>query len=366
MKCYYAHMAEPLDPSKFHVLNLRQKLYIGLAVALILLVLSPLCGFLYYRFAINRPSQVNKDITYDLKSGTGVFDVARELTQLGAINSEFLFDAYVLGNGLDKTIQAGVYKIPSGSSITQVVEQLQHGTNDIKLTFLEGWRLEEFAREAVSKLKNVDYENFVMLAKDSEGMLFPDTYYVNADIDEVQLIDLLQQTFATKTKDILTPDALSRIGLTKPQALIFASIVEREVHNTTDRPIVAGILIKRWKNKELIGADATTQYAVSRNRVGCATSNVVVCPADGMAMEMMWWPSDLTVDDLNFDSPYNTRKNVGLPPSPISSFSINALESVLNYKNTEYNYYLTDGDGVTHFARTYDEHLNNINKYIKN
>jgi len=359
-------MADPLDPSKFHVLNLRQKMYIGIVVAIILLVLAPIGGFLYYNFAINRPSQINKDLTYELKGGTGVFDTARDLTKLGAINSEFLFDVYVLANGLDKNIQAGVYKIPSGSSIVQVVEQLQHGTNDIKITFLEGWRVEEYAREAVSKFKNVDYENFVLIAKDSEGMLFPDTYYVNADIDEVQLIDLLHQNFTNKTMSILTPEALSRIGLTKQQALIFSSILEREVHNTTDRPIVAGILIKRWKNKELIGADATTQYAISRNRVGCATANAVVCPADGLAMEMMWWPSDLTVDDLNFDSPYNTRKNVGLPPTPISSFSLNALESVLNYKSTDYNYYLTDGDGVTRYARTYDEHLSNVNKFIKN
>jgi UPF0755 protein len=359
-------MSETLDPQKFHILTKKQKIItlIGLAVATF--VILPVVGFFYYTFAINRPSQSSKDTTYELKSGSGFLDVGKDLSAAGAINSEFLFDAYIWFNRLGHSIQAGVYKIPSGSSIVEVVNQLQHGTNDISITFTEGWRVEEFARAATLKFSNVDYEKFVTIAKDSEGLLFPDTYYFNADIDEAQLIDELKGTFTSKTKDLLTSANLEKAHLTQQQAIIFASIVEREVAKSEDRPIVAGILIKRWRNNELIGADATTQYAIARNRVGCQTSNSNVCPTDGLAMEMLWWPSDLSVDDINFDSAYNTRKNVGLPPAPISSFGLEALESVLNYKTTEYQFYLTDKEGVTHYARTYDAHQANIAKYAIN
>ena len=358
-------MSEQLDPNKYHILTagLRQKL---LLISLpIVLVVFPLLIYGYYTFAVNRPNQIGKDVTVEIKEGDGVLEVSGKLSSLGAINSEFLFNVYVFLNNKDKNIQAGKYNILSGTNLVSLVEMLEHGKDDIKLTFLEGWRIEEIAGYAAVNLDNIDYEDFVSLAANLEGKLFPDTYWVNTQINESELIDLLRKTFDEKTKKILTPKALENAQLTENEAFVLASIIEREVSKKEDRPRVAGILVKRLKSGELVGADATTQYAVAKGKVGCVNvPDSVVCPSYNLSLEMDWWPKILEKDDLDFDSPYNTRKNPGLPPAPISSFGLNALESALNHEKSQYNYYLTDIDGVTHYSVTYEEHLQKVNTYL--
>jgi UPF0755 protein len=359
-------MAEELDPNKFHVLNSKQQKLSLLIGSISLLVFGLLFSILYYNVAVNRPAQKDIENSFRIESGEGLSQIAANLNQSGLVNSEFLFKAYIFIHHLDSNIQAGVYKIPAGTSIKQLSEILQHGTNDVTLTFLEGWRVEEFARLASQDngLNNVDYEKFLKVAGSSEGYLFPDTYSLNNEIDEAGLFRILRDTFDTKTKDILTPEALSKAGLTKEQAVIFASIVEREVSKSEDRPIVAGILIKRWKDDQLIGADATTQYAVALLKAGCSVSEDKICPSGVLAETFQWWPKELTIEDLNYDSPYNTRKTLGLPPTPISSTSLDSITSVLNYQNTSYNYYLTDSEGISHYAITLEEHNTNIAMYL--
>ena len=358
-------MSEQLDPTKYHTLTpkLKQKLIlIGLPLLIIVL---PLLSYTYYSFAVNRPNQIGKEVTVEIKEGEGVLDVSRKLSSLGATNSEFLFNVYVFLNNKDKNIQAGKYVIPSGATLVDLVDMLEHGTDDVKLTFLEGWRIEEIAGYAAVNLDNIDYEDFVSLASHLEGTLFPDTYWVNSNITETEMIDLLRNTFNEKTGKALTEKDLENVQLTKNEVFVLASIVEREVSKKEDRAKVAGILVKRFKSDELLGADATTQYAVAKGKVGCVNVSVsVVCPSYNLSIEMDWWPKILERDDLNFDSPYNTRKNKGLPPTPIASFGLNALESILNYEKTPYNYYLTDKNGVTHYSVNYEEHLQKVNSFL--
>jgi UPF0755 protein len=357
-------MTEELDPKKYHVLNSKQK-KLTLTIGIIfVLVFGTLFSYFYYKFAVDRPAQTDKDSTFRIESGQGLSEIAGSLYKAGLLNSEFLFKAYVVANHLNNNIQAGIYKIPAGASVKRLSEILQHGTNDVSLTFIEGWRVEEFARLAVQNLKNVDYEKFVKLASASEGYLFPDTYFLNNEIDEAGLLKILTETFSTKTQDVLTAETLAKTELTKEQAVILASIVEREVSTSEDRPTVAGILIKRWRNNILIGADATTQYAVAKIKAGCADNDNKVCPSGDQSEATQWWPKELTNEDLALDSPYNTRKVLGLPPTPISNPSLDALTAVLNYIDTNYNYYLTDKEGVAHYATTLEEHHANVAKYL--
>jgi hypothetical protein len=110
----------------------------------------------------------------------------------------------------------------------------------------------------------------------------------------------MASNFETKTKDILTEEALSNIGLTKQEVLIFASIVEREIHTEKERPIVAGILINRYKRGEQLGADATTQYVMA-NTETCSYSledSSTYCMLDfERAKQVTWWPKDITIQD---------------------------------------------------------------------
>ncbi len=340
-----------LDPNKYIVLDKKKKKILILVLLFLVLVVIPPLGYLYYNFAVNRPNQTNDDITFEIKKGEILSLVADNLYEAGAINSKFLFNLYARANGLDRNIQAGIYTVSAGTSIKELVDQFQHGTYERSITFLEGWRIEEFARRAEEEFKNVSYEDFITVAGSDEGYLFPDTYFFNEDATAKDIVDHLRDVFDTKTKDLLSDDYLDNLGLTKEEVVTLASIVEREARNEDDRSVVAGILIKRLKEGMKLEADATVQYAVGGLNVSDYTTHD-------------FWPRDLTAKDLAYDSPYNTRKNGGLPPAPISSFSLSALKAVVNYSPSEYYFYLNDNEGNTYFAKTLDEHNANISKYL--
>jgi UPF0755 protein len=359
-------MPEQLDPNKYFTIAPQNKNKVLIAVVLALLVIVPPLMYFYYTMAIRRPSQTDKEITFEIQKGDSITEISKNLKDTGALNSEFLFSFYVRINRLGKNVQAGMYTVKAGSSVMDLAQLFQHGTNDVKVIFLEGWRIEEFARVASENFDNVNYKKFVTLAKPYEGRLFPDTYYFNKSITENELVEALKNTFDEKTKDILSNENLSKAGLTKDQAIILASIVEREApNNKEDRNRVADILIKRWKEGMKLEADATTQYAVALTRL-CPDVASVCTPTGDEMMVLNWWPSEITATDLSSTSPYNTRKVIGLPPAPISSVGLSSLEAVVNYKPTDYYFYLNDSKGVMHFAKTMQEHEKNINTYMSN
>jgi UPF0755 protein len=364
---------QPLDPSKYHVISKKHKKLLTYLAVFFCVVVLPVLIANYYRLAINRPSQTDKEVTVEIKSGEGVTDIAKQLYDAKAINSETLFAFYMVVHGLDQKIEAGTYVIKAGSTIKDLSVLLQHGLNDTKVTFLEGWRTEEFARLAAQTLPNIDAQKFIAAAKGHEGYLFPDTYLVTKNVQETDLVSELENTFDDKTKTILTDQNLTRVGLTKDQTVILASIVEREAGNDTDRPIIAGIFMNRLKAGDKLDADATTQYAVALTHLcaldalsnGTAVSANGTCiPTNQELMSMNWWPKNLSEADIAFDSPYNTRLNKGLPPSPICNPSLASITAVLNYTHTDYYYYLTDRKGVTHYAKTLQEHEDNIATYL--
>lgn len=357
-------MPDQLDPTKYHMMTPKIKKTLIFSGLFFALIVAPLAVYLYSGFAITRPAQTDKEATFVVKEGQSLSTIADNLYESGLLNSKVLFQTYVIIKGLDNSIQAGVYKIPAGTSIEQLAQILQHGTNDLAVTFIEGWRAEEISLHANKNLQNIDYENFAALSTPNEGYLFPDTYYLNVEVSENDLLDIMLRNFEAKTSDILTETNLQKIKLTKQQAVIFASIVEREVANDDDRAIVAGILINRWKNDELIGADATTQYAIAKIKAGCRLELSSICPSDDQAEQVQWWPKDLSSEDLNFTSAYNTRKVLGIPPTPISNPGLKSIEAVINYTQTDYNYYLTDNQGITHYAKTLEEHNQNVATYL--
>lgn len=359
-------MADTLDPSKYHVMTSDTKRNLTFIFLLIFVLVVPLFSFFYYKIGVRRPSQTDKEITYEIKKGDSIFEVGEGLYEKDAINSKFLFLVYVFANRMDRNIQAGVYTIKAGSSVVDVAALLMHGTNDVKVTFLEGWRVEEFAREAEKRLDDVDYNKFIVAAKPYEGYLFPDTYFLKNDVTVEELVQQLRRTFLEKTESILTEESLKELGLSKEQAVVLASIVEHEAREDGDRQVVAGILIRRLKEGMKLDADATVQYVVAfESSCGAADYCTVDAPIQD-ERNIDWWPNKLTQRDLESDNPFNTRKNPGLPPSPISSVSISSLNAVLNAKKTDYYYYLHDPDGKTHFAKTLEEHNLNIQKYLSN
>ena len=338
-----------MDEGNYHTFKLTKSptrlVALILSVSAFILIVS----YFYYTAALDRPAQCSVEKVFKIAKGEGTGSISERLYDQGLINSKLLFVFYAVSNNLQSKLQAGTYTIPAGCSIKNLIELFQEGRDDESVTFLEGWRVEEVAQEATTKLSNVGYEHFVEMAKKYEGQLFPDTYEFKADADENDVLKSMLENYELKTSSLFSPASLNKTGLSKDQILILASIVEREIATAGDRRIVAGILIKRFKEGQLLGADATTQYAVS-SRIS--------------AKGIDWWPRKLTAEDLDIESPYNTRKLVGLPPTPICNPGLASIEAVLGFEETPYYYYLTDSQGITHYAKTLIEHNANVVKFL--
>ncbi|MCJ7829552.1 endolytic transglycosylase MltG [Patescibacteria group bacterium] len=295
------------------------------------------------------PSVISK--TFIVKKGESLSSVAFRLQKAGLIRHSLAFKLIILSQGLADKIQAGSFSLKASLSPKEIAYTLTHGTSDIWLTFPEGWRKEEFAQRLSANLVNFDSSQFLQLASGHEGELFPDTYLISREASPAAVFNLLFNNFQKKFDEELE-SFLSKLGLTQKEALILASLVEREAKSNQDRPMVAGILIKRLKADWPLQIDATLQYALANSKL----------QTPGSKLED-WWPSP-TVVDKKINSPYNTYKYKGLPPTPICNPGLASIEAVVYPKETDYWFYLSDASGKIHYAKTTEEHNENIRQYL--
>lgn len=332
-----------------------------LLLLLILAVAAVALGGGFLVWDLNQPIGTSGKAEFTILPGESVQQIAVKLDQAGLMDST-VFVLYVRFKNLTSKIQAGRYEIPLTLTPIQVVELLQHGTFDVRLTFLEGWRKEQYLAHALANLA-VDDESFsaefTSLTKDLEGYLFPDTYVVPVNIGAGELIEILGANFNKKYQDNIA--ALeSASGLTREQIVIIASLLEREsVGDREELGTIGGILIKRWKAGWYLGVDATVQYVLGRHW------NAEWNDGEG---RWEWWKDELTSQDLKIDSPYNTYKLAGLPPAPIASPGLDALSAAAAPLDSPYWFYLhakIDGKIYIYYARTLEEHNQNVAKYLR-
>jgi len=279
--------------------------------------------------------------------GQTVTKIAIRLREAGLIKHELAFRLLVYKNGLNNKIQAGSFELAANMSANEIMNRLISGTDDIWLTFPEGWRREEIA-ESVAKqeLINFDAVEFLQLSKGLEGQLFPDTYLVSRSLSAAALVDLLHNTFKSKVSTPLDKE-ITNHSWSLNQILTLASLVQRESANDSEMHLVAGILDHRLRIGMPLQVDATLQYVRGYNQ-----------------LENTWWPTPLAVDK-ELDSPYNTYQNATLPPAPICNPSLAAIKAVLNPTSTTALYYIHDNQGRIHIATTLSEHNQNVNTYLR-
>jgi UPF0755 protein len=309
-------------------------------LGLVILLLATGALFLW---KLNQPIAASGKVEFLISSGESVQEIGDKIQEAGVMNS-LLFVYYVRFKNLTSRIQAGRYDIPLTLTPIQVVELLQHGTFDVRLTFLEGWRREEYLRYALANLA-VDDEDFstqfLVATEDLEGYLFPDTYLAPIDIGAPELVALLNQNFENKYQETVLP-LQSKSGLTKKQVVILASLLEREsIGDQEELETIAGIMIKRWKSGWYLGIDATIQYLLGYQK---DTGS--------------WWTKNESkiVAGKKIDSPYNTYTHLGIPSAPIANPGINALLAVVNYQKSPYWYYLHCKNGEIRYAKDLGGH----------
>lgn len=315
------------------------------AVLLVIVAIGAGLAYSWWSQAVKPPNPSSSDeVKFSISPGEGIKTIADRLEKDGIIRSPLAFFLLARLTGLDSKIQAGDFRLTPTMSLTDVGEELTHGTSDVKITIPEGWRNEEIALKLAQEF-GIPESEFLKLAK--EGYMFPETYHIPKDASAAAVTSLFTETFQKKVTPALIAKAKAQ-GLTLEELVTIASLVEREARFAQDRPLVASVILNRFRTGMKLDIDATIQYAV------------------GYQPETKtWWKKDLTIDDLAIDSPYNTYTNQGLPPGPIANPGIAAIEAVVNAPSTSHLFYLSDDSGKTYFADSLEEHNANIAKYLR-
>ncbi len=301
-------------------------------------------GFLWWKDAVAAVDA--KDPTpaiFVIARGEDARSVAMRLAQEKLVRSSTGFFVLVKSMGIERSLQAGDFRLNRTMDASTVAQTLTHGTLDVWVTTLEGWRVEEIANKLVKEL-DIPEREFLTYAK--EGYMFPDTYLIPKDATAAAIAKIFLDNFNAKIPESLRSQAVS-VGLPFEDVVILSSIVEREGRSDEDRPIIAGILLKRLKADWPLQADATIQYALGYQ-----------------PFEKSWWKRWLDDNDKKFASPFNTYRTTGLPPAPIANPGIASIKAVLWPKETDYWYYIHDLEGRAHYAKTNEEHVANIAKYL--
>ena len=244
----------------------------------------------------------------------------------------------------------GAYKINKDMSSTEIAKILHSEPYMKWIVIPPGLRKEEIAEILATNLNwtEIQKNNWINIYTKMkydyiEGVYFPDTYLIPTDETPLAVANRLTAKFNEKFASYLPQFNTKNMLWTK--GLTLASIVQREAANDADMPLIAGILLNRLNQKIPLSVDATLQYA--RGNIGNG-----------------WWVP-ITIADKKINSSYNTYTHTGLPPHPISNPGISAIEAVLNPTKTDCLYYLHDSTGIIHCAKTYEEHKENLNKYLK-
>ncbi|MBI3963636.1 MAG: endolytic transglycosylase MltG [Candidatus Kerfeldbacteria bacterium] len=325
-------------------------------------------------------SQDATEVSVSLPAGIGVNGISRRLRDAGVIRSTTAFETYVWARGIEDNLKAGEYTFPRSLTLVQLVRRLSTGegaSNEVSLLVIEGLTRTETAVSVGAQLaqarssvccpsctctlttdpeaieaefmdltelaavyaESFPYLDTVPTGGSLEGFLYPDTYRVFRDASTADVVWKMLENFDRRIHEGLR-SAYDARGLTLNDAVTVASLLESEVRTSEDRRMVTDIIARRIEAGMPLQLDATITYLTGRKS------------------------ADLTPADLGTDSPYNTYRNQGLPPGPISNPGLSSFEAVADPLPNEFLYYLTARTGETIYSRTFEEHVANKQQYL--
>ncbi len=310
--------------------------------------------FFWWNNNTGAPSDNTEKIRFTVTRGMGASEVANKLQNEGLIKNSTAFKIYVQLTDKSDKILAGEYSLPQNLKLAALTNILLEGPEEIWVTIPEGLRVEEVAHKTAIGLglDGQEHENFVdefyAQSQNREGYLFPDTYLFPKDVTAEKAVSRMMSVFKTsfaKAKEVKTTN------LSDNEVVILASLIEKEALGNDERPVIAGVIMNRLGSDWPLQIDASVQYQEG-SRV-CKLSNP----------NCDWWPT-VTKESLEKTSPFNTYKNIGLPPSPIANPGLTSLMAASNPTATDYYFYLHDASGNIHFSKTLEEHNTNVRKYL--
>jgi UPF0755 protein len=327
------------------------------AIVVALLVLAviaggALAGLRYYSWC-KEAGGPTTPVTFTVPQGASGSQVVSDLHEAGVIRCDLVSKWLLRRSGLEDQILSGTYRLTTNMIPEDAFRALTVApppVPTVRLTIPEGYRLTQIA-ERVQEVLGIPAKRFLAEAESGdrslppylpkgtaipEGFLFPETYqFARHGTTARDVVERLLAQFETSTADLPWSNA-EDLGLTPYEVVIVASMIEKEAKLAEERPVIAGVIYNRLRTEMVLGIDATLLYDDPT--------------PDGQ----------LSYSDLATDTPYNTRINAGLPPTPIASPGLASLEAALNPAKTDYFYYVLCGaDGHHEFGRTLAEHTAN-------
>ena len=300
---------------------------------------------------LNTPLNLESEIIFTIEPGMSLNQVADDLKQHKLISQSHYLLLEAKLQGIEGKIKAGKYSISPGTTPLQLLNQFVSGeVVNYTITIVEGWNFRQML-EAIANhpdlehtLKDMDSADIMGVLQIQtdflEGQFFPDTYKFPAGTSDV---DILQRSHVRLNK-ILQEEWEQRsenLPYQSPQeALIMASIIEKETGLASERSEIAGVFVRRLQKNMLLQTDPTVIYAMGENFNG-----------------------NIQRKDLKIDSPYNTYVTPGLPPTPIALVGREAIHAALHPAEGKTLYFVARGDGSHHFSETLEEHNRAVAKY---
>lgn len=305
---------------------------------------------------VHKPLELSQPVI-DLRvpPGTGPAKIGSILVNAGVTMPPESFGWLARLTGQDREIKAGGYQIRQGDSLVDVLRRMAQGdVSHRQIAFIEGWTVDQIL-EAVAKHPDIDKTLPPQLLEDQralaahfaleqdrlEGLVFPDTYVFAVGTSDQEILKRALSTQQSVLEQAWSGRA-DKLPLKSPyEALILASIVEKETGRADERKRIAGVFINRLRLGMPLQTDPTVIYGMGERYQG-----------------------RIRKADLQRDTPWNTYTRPGLPPTPIASVSKASLEAALHPEDHDYLYFVARGDGTSAFAKNLREHNRNVSKYI--
>ena len=363
-------MFEKMKEHKKEVKKVRKIVLIVAIVLFLILGIVGISTYSYIKSALQpMDKNSNKEIEVVIPMGSGITAISKILEDNGIIKDKRIFKYYAKFKN-ESQFQAGEYKLTKSMTLDEIIQSLKTGRlyrePVFTMTIPEGLTLQQISKIVAKKteyteeefMEVVTSESFIneMMAKyptliteeimdenikyKLEGYLYPATYPFYEKSPSIQAIieKMIKELDALVVNYV---DTIEERGMTVHEFLTFASLLEEEATAQTDRETIASVFYNRIDQGMPLQTDPTVLYALGSHK------------------------DRVLYSDLEVVDPYNTYKVQGLPPGPIAGAGKISLEATLSPSDTDYFYFLADSEGVNHFAKTYEEHLVNVSKYIK-
>ncbi len=325
-----------------------------------IIILTAIAALFWFGIVLLSANDLSNEKSFEIKQGQGVNEISVNLYNNQLIKNKFVFETWLWLLKSEDKVKAGIYHVPANISIRSLSTLILSLTENSQrsLTIVEGWRRNLDQLQTTLEKNNLSYEKFLDLTKNKniweeefvflsdapdyaslEGYLYPDTYFIDNNTTEEDLVRKMLTNFSVKVSTGLQAE-IKRQNKTLFEVVNLASIIEREVPHDTDKKMIADVFLKRLKDGIGLQSDATVNFVTGKS---------------------LAQPS---FKDLEVDSLYNTYKYRGLPPGPISNPSISSIEAVVYPTANEYYYFLTTKEGEVIYSKTYKEHLVAKAKYL--